>query len=209
MAAAAAQEVEQLVRAAVKLRHKGHHERGLNKWCAALSAAETHAADDCLVVAGLRVEIAATLIDVLAFSPSASVALRRAHYNEAFSHLEAALPTLRRRRDGGTLLPGHCRPAEEAWFAALMDADQRGRKVDPAKAAQFAQRIKQIAGYYIFMNLAGVWVIHTARWLVVSPFESEEEAYPIFAQPVAAVEDAIALMVLPQPDLNPGGYSGV
>ena len=90
-----------------------------------------------------------------------------------------------------------------------MDADQRGRKVDPAKAAQFAQRIKQIAGYYIFMNLAGVWVIHTARWLVVSPFESEEEAYPIFAQPVAAVEDAIALMVLPQPDLNPGGYSGV
>jgi hypothetical protein len=59
------------------------------------------------------------------------------------------------------------------------------------------------------MNLAGVWVIHTARWLVVSPFESEEEAYPIFAQPVAAVEDAIALMVLPQPDLNPGGYSGV
>jgi hypothetical protein len=201
-------EVARLTQRAVELRHQSHHERATEKWRSALAAALRLDAPDCLVVASLRVEIASQLVDIVEGLPTAQA--KRALGQDALSQLALALATLRRRRDAGTLLHGTCRPAEEAWYAGQIAADPHKKcGVTPETAARVAAKCSPLVGYSAFINAAGLSLIFTALSLQYSPFETVEEGDKQFSQAVALAEEAVALMLIPQPEVNPGGYSGV
>jgi hypothetical protein len=217
-AAAAAPEVDeelvQLTQHAMKLRYKSHNERAIEKWRLALAAALRVSAPDCLVVAALRVEIVSELVDVVAGAREAGGDAKRALVADAFSMLSLALATLRRRRDAGTLLHGACRPAEEAWYAVQVDADSRYRGIGAVSrqtAARMSASLRARVGYYYFINAAGLQLIFTSESMQCSPVESVQPGNTLLSSAVAITEEAVALMVVPQPALDQIQvvYSGV
>jgi hypothetical protein len=114
---------------AAALCEKGHYARAANKYGAAGAAAALASHDqDCLITAFCQLEQANCLFATL-FVPEAAeahAAHTAAAQEQVFgSLLPAAMRVVERRRSAGTLQPGACRPAEEAFYhahtAALCD----------------------------------------------------------------------------------------
>jgi hypothetical protein len=128
---------------AYELHCKAHWERCLEKWRAALAAAEALGAEDCLLVAGFKTELARAISD-----------LEAAHKNFPFSQavcleildLHAASATiLRRRRAAGTLMAGKCRPIEVQWFFRFIQLTSPRDEVDAHSQAK-------LVGYDTFLR---------------------------------------------------------
>jgi hypothetical protein len=120
MSAADLAAVNALSKAASDMQNKGHFARAAVKFGAAVAAAQALGHADCLVTAMLQVEAADTWINH-AFAPGVTEADTQAAFVRALQLLDAAAPTLERRRAAGTLRTGACRPLEEAWFAAKLN----------------------------------------------------------------------------------------
>jgi hypothetical protein len=111
-------EVVELAAVTCDMMRKAHYARAERKLAQALAAAQALGQPDCLVVAFLQIELheaamqahfAAQYKDLHGPPPNTVV---------DFALFGAACATLQRRLDAGTLLPGTCRPYEEAWHEA-------------------------------------------------------------------------------------------
>jgi hypothetical protein len=101
---------------------RSQHANAADAYAAAVAAclrAQQPGMTDCLVLAHLR-SLQIDSLWLLCFRPGLRAAeAAAAQTNILLTLLPAAMTTLERRRAADTLLPGKCRPAEEAWFRAL------------------------------------------------------------------------------------------
>jgi hypothetical protein len=93
---------------------KGHFARAIENYGAALAAALALGNADCLIVAERQLVLADTWL-LHADAPGVLQADANAALYKAFQLVCTAVTTLQRRKAAGTLLPGTCRPLEEAW----------------------------------------------------------------------------------------------
>lgn len=93
---------------------KSHFERGVEKFRAALAAAEALGVEDCVIVATLMVKAARFSLIAENFR---GVHVAQAFVLDAFAQYAASVAILRRRRHAGTLLEAMCRPYEMLWRA--------------------------------------------------------------------------------------------
>jgi hypothetical protein len=142
---------------AYELHSRSHYERCSEKWRAALAAAEALGAEDCLLVALFKNEVACSISDREA-----------AHKNFPFSQavgLElldlhaASAAILRRRRAAGTLMAGKCRPIEVQWFFRFIQLT-RSRRPCPSEACWLRHFPPCL------LLLRGV-ALHDASWALV------------------------------------------
>jgi hypothetical protein len=166
-----------------ELFNKAHFERSLLKWRAALAAAEALGAQDCVLVARLKTEVARALY--------ACEVARNGPFSQAFV-LElldlhaASAAILRRRRDAGTLLEGKCRPIEVQWRFKYM----RG-----FGSRELAAQAKLI-GYDAFLNVSCTCMKVLSTAMVYDSFEHGGEAEHSFLTFVCDLyDDAVALTV--------------
>ncbi len=134
---------------------KGHYARAAEKRSEAAASAQALGHADCLITARLQVDEAVAWIGH-AHAPGVTKADAKTAVVCAWRLLrDAAIPTLERRRAGGTLLAGVCRPLEEAWYAARWDLPEFNQE-DWHWQAQFV-------GYEAYL-IAGQTAISVASW---------------------------------------------
>ena len=103
---------------ALMLDCKGKPARAAAKFDEALALAASFAPDDCLVVASLK-QRAAMFAAVVINDEAEPI-----EFGHVLKHADLAFTAAAvcvRRYAAGTLLPGECRPAEEAWHAIMME----------------------------------------------------------------------------------------
>ena len=151
MAAAAFAEVLALSGKAQELYMKSHYERCTEKWRAALAAAEAIGAEDCVLVAAIRMEVARSLF---ACESAQLSSFSQAFVLKQLDVLGANAATLRRRRDAGTLMEGKCRPIETQWYSEYMTYMASGRSQEKLdETAAFRRDWVKLVGYEIFLDL--------------------------------------------------------
>jgi hypothetical protein len=147
-----------LAAAGMRLRSKGHFARAVDKYSAAAAAAAQElaaAADDCLVVAKLRVLQADSLF-CHSMVPDLPDADKSAACHTACVVLSPCITTLTRRKAAGTLLPGSCRAAEEAWSHAYQTQMDCGEGLPAVVARGLAESVAQAEGYETYLLAGGV-----------------------------------------------------
>jgi hypothetical protein len=120
MAAVDVSRVVALTNKAATLESKGHWARAAEIYADAVTAAQAFHLPDCVIVAHLQAAHANAQFGhaKLAGVPQARrTELARSAFLEL---LPPAMASLQRRMAAGTLLPGACRPYEEAWCAAKL-----------------------------------------------------------------------------------------
>jgi hypothetical protein len=174
---------------------------------AADEAAKELAVEDCLVVAFLRAVQAGVLL-CHTLAPTVTVA----EVDEARQTVKAVLlpqlvSTVTRRKAAGTLLPGSCRAAEEAWFRAALEAKtlQEGMPVEVGHAV--AKAFASHLGFETFMHTAKVALevllfdpISMSREMQLSHAAFIVSAFEVMAHPQAlpsVVVNGICKGVLP------------
>ena len=143
---------------AIDLSAAGHRARADEYGERALVAAEALGAQDCLIVADLRLRtmrdffINEEALDAPHGTPLA--ALR----NAAVSRFLCTLETLQRRRAAGTLLPGSCRAAEVTWKRHTLEhsVKRRGRKDVAAYAEEKVVAAANMIGLDAFVHGASI-----------------------------------------------------
>ena len=199
MAATGMDAVIALTQKALELRQKMRPERSLEKWRAALAAAEALGEEDSIVVAALTTEVARSMFWIQHE--------RRAPLSRAFILEHCALNTvsasiLQRRRDAGTLLDGTCRPSEVRWRLEFF----RSSKRDPAFVWDEATMIAaaSLVGHDEFLGVCAC----SARLLSLVAVDDSFQAVDVGQQQQTTalmnslcerVEDAAALLTQPRP----------
>jgi DNA polymerase III gamma/tau subunit len=118
MATSGLAEVISLSFKAAELYKKSHWERCLEKWRAALAAAEARGAEDCVIVAHLKTDVARALR--ACENAYAGGRNSQAIVQELLDLYAASAAALRRRRDAGTLMENMCRPTEAQWVSEYL-----------------------------------------------------------------------------------------
>jgi hypothetical protein len=113
MAESGLAEVISLSLKAGALYDKTHFARSVQKWRSALAAAEALGAEDCVIVAIFKTELARASFDCEGASHGR---FSQAFVLEMLDLHAASAAILRRRRDAGTLLEGKCRPSRGRVF---------------------------------------------------------------------------------------------
>jgi hypothetical protein len=197
---ASADAVSQLSCKAVTLLVKGHLARAAEKYRAALAAAtEPPAAPppDCLIVAALQLRVISASLQHIE-QPDVPLAAKAHIIWEALTELlPAAVATVRRRRDAGTLLGGKCSAAEEAWQRDQAGAIMRANGKSDAQAARYCS----LVGYCTFLSAAdaGLELAESAAYfgtLRAAGHAARLEAHRVLT--CALVEEATALMAAPR-----------
>ena len=185
---------------------KGHHARAAETFGRAAEEAQRalQHAPDCLVTAALRLE----QLDSLMSHATASAA-RPADAHDALRHaclqlLPAVTAVLQRREAAGTLLPGACRPVEEAWCAAVKrhNLALQGASAEAAEAnSAFLARYVGLETYmrasasvaFMLSNIVSLWRV----------FElTEEQTDEQLVASCVFLTTALNLMTLPRPGNN-------
>ena len=197
MAAADLDAVISLTAKADELLIKGHYERSLLKWRAALTAAETHCAEDCIILAAVTTKFTRSSVVTAGLR---SEPMDQAFVLKAFALYSASAATLRRRRDAGTLLQGMCRPDEMRWQRESLRA---GLPITVSDAEMQAAAL--LVGYDGFLELTNsciqlLCIALTCR--VFTPGGDAERTWLAFTCDLC--DDAVALMILPR-ELNRQG----
>ena len=188
-----------LSKKANELYRKSHYERSLEKWRAALAAAEALGAEDCVLVATLKTEVARTLY--ACESARMGVRLSQAVFRELLDLHAACAAILRRRRDAGTLLEGKCRPIEERWFAEFI---ANGLPQDIVETASVLLRGEALlVGYNSFLDVSYSCMVLLRIAVAHGLFERGGEAERAFSSFTCdLMDEAVALMVLPRVQKN-------
>jgi hypothetical protein len=145
-----------LYETADKLLTKGRFASAVEKFReAAAAAGQELAAEDCLVVAYLRVAQAGALISSTAAPTMADAAKDEARRAARSVLTPQFMSTLTRRMAACSLLPGSCRPAEVEWFQVFEGhrALQSGRNAEVARACGVAAG--PTVGFDAYMLAAG------------------------------------------------------
>jgi hypothetical protein len=142
---------------ALMLDCKGKPARAAAKFDEALALAASFAPDDCLVVASLK-QRAAMFAAVVINDEAEPI-----EFGHVLKHADLAFTAAAvcvRRYAAGTLLPGECRPAEEAWHAIMMETytNIAGEQA----TAEFLKAVKPIAGVDAFFKAAPLQMIYFA-----------------------------------------------
>jgi hypothetical protein len=124
---------------------KGHYARAAEKYSRAVEEAEKALPfPDCLVACSLRQQHLHALMRH-ATTPAAEPAGAGDALREAFLHLlPSVMAVLERRKAAGTLLPGTCRPVEEAYHMAAV---RNNLKLDGWTQASAAEEAAVLAPY--------------------------------------------------------------
>ena len=123
---------------------KGHNARAVEKFRLAAEEAEKALSPDCLVSCALRFQQLQALI-CHATASAARPADADDALREVFLRLQPSMmAVLDRRKAAGTLLPGSCRPAEEAYE---MDASRHNMELQGATRALAVKRSALLAPF--------------------------------------------------------------
>ena len=137
------------------LKFKGRYARAAEKLeAAAAAAAQELAADDCLVVAFLRVMHADAIY-------CQSLAATGAELVEGLQTIKSVLlppcmSTLMRRKAAGTLLPGTCRAAEVEWRRAAVERNLSGEGISSEDVRVCSETSSLTLGFEAYMHAAGI-----------------------------------------------------
>ena len=170
---------------------KGHLASGVEKWRAALALAlaRTPPAQDCRIIAAIRVNILGALImqcDVDGVPAAVKIKALDEGLNEL---LPAIVATLRQRHDARTLLGGCCRAAEEAW--------QRDQETAVLRfyGDKFPVRFSSsLIGYEVHLRAASCALTLGD----ITLFAQSEHLYAHWEFSVALAEEAIFFMSAPR-----------
>ncbi len=121
--------------AGLSLERKGHDARAAQQYGAAVEAAWALAHPDRLAVAALQL-CAVNALTAVAQSRDASAEERAGAAQQLFALQDAALATLQRRLEAGTLLAPRCRPHEVAWYDAHTSAVAKHGGAPPSAAGK-------------------------------------------------------------------------
>jgi hypothetical protein len=196
MAASGLDEVVSLSIKAQELYDKSHYERSIDKWRAALAGAVALGAEDCVLVAQFKSDLANALFDCE--YGRAGARLSQGVVLELLDLLAASAAALRRRRDAGTLMEGKCRPAEEHWSYKSME---NGWSQDAAATAQGEPMMRasaKLVGYEAFLNVCSSSLTLLGLAITNGSFEHGVEAEHFLSFVCDLCDDAIALMVQPR-----------
>ena len=183
---------------AIELRNKMHVERSQEKWHAALAAAESLGAPDCLVVASLQTHVAsaAVMVEKALDRSDTGAALTAATTRACLARFRDSVNTLHRRRDAGTLLYGTCRAEEVRWHLEHMRASTGGQNARNA-GAQVLKTVAPLVGYTAVLANCRVAGMVLAEALSCSTLEAGEvpELLTWFCN---LYDECVTLMVLPR-----------
>ena len=194
MAATAFDEVLALSGKAQELYRKSHYERCTEKWRAALAAAEAIGAEDCVLVAAIRTEVARAL---LGCEDARDGSFSQAFVLEMLELLAASAAILRRRRDAGTLMEGKCRPNEVQWYLAYLAEKWSPQELRAAN--QWLRAYAQLVGYDMFLGVCSSCMFLVCEVLAHGCFERGGEAERSFLTFFCNLcDESVALMVQPR-----------
>jgi hypothetical protein len=180
---------------AKELSEKGHFERCLEKWRAALVAVEAIGAEDCVLVAQFRTEVARVVFEREFKREGPCVS--QATILQLLDTYAAAAASLRRRRDAGTLLPGKCRPIEEQWLFKFLTT--RPSEVVSRADPQRVRARAELVGYDAFLSVCGCVMGLRCMTMGGGSLERGGEAEHAFFSFVCDLcDDTVALMVQPR-----------
>jgi hypothetical protein len=136
------------------LREAGHLARATEYRKRQLAAAQALGAHDCLVVAAAQLDLAAlehhlALMYVSQHQGELLSQSSQDRFAPSKALYFAAVDTLLRRKAAGTLMPGTCRAAEEAWFVRRRTDDVEREDDEPA-----ATLAAPFVGYHLLMHAA-------------------------------------------------------
>jgi hypothetical protein len=144
---------------AFDLEEKGHYARAVEKGAAAIAAAQELAQEDCLVVTHLQFRHLC-LLTIYADTPGVSDEAASAADKQRFQILLAAMATLERRREAGTLLAGVCRSwPEEEWYGQFMQHRRHVKKPEQSYTPEQLARLVQFVGYDAYLFVAGSAIV--------------------------------------------------
>ena len=192
---------------AFELQVKCHYERAIENWRAALAAAEAIGAEDCIVVAAIKAELAASIFGARTVpGVSLHISTLRATVQDVLALYSAGVATLRRRRDAGTLMPGTCRPNEVEWWLELLNFAARTRR--PRASSQVHKNVvpASFVGYDAFLNVC-IGCIHLLNFIlrscVFEPGEESEQACLSFCCEI--FDEGVTLVTQPRKVEWPSG----
>jgi hypothetical protein len=200
MAAARLDTVILLTNKAEELYAKGHYERCLQKWRAALTAAEALGPEDSVILAFLKTKAARASLH----NEALQCALMPTHasFLETFAQYAASAAILRRRRDAGSLLEGKCRPDEVRWQLETLRAEAllvaAERNVPAASCAELMPKAA-LVGYDVFLYVvcsSAQLVCNAWNASLLEPGGEAEQTWLSFMCDLC--DEAVALMMLPR-----------
>jgi hypothetical protein len=187
-----------------ELRKKGHYARAVEKFTAALAAAQALSQQqDCLMVARLQLDLT-TALGAYTTMPGVAAAAKSAALQQSAQMLVAAVATLNRRKAAGTLLPGACRSwPEQAWCAQLSQLQTRFTADECAKIARcMGYEIYLTAGSYaagahivVGRDMLSASMTHALQQCAVQAIDLLEQSHPeVLALPVSiAAEENLSI----------------
>ena len=162
---------------ASELQDKDHYARAVEKYSAAIVAAQDLAQEDCLVVTNLQLFHQISLRQY-AETPGVAAEEACAAKEQESQSLLAAMATLERRREAGTLLPGACRKwPEEEWYGHVQQHRVALNK-QPAFTPEELAQLVPFVGYDSYLCAA---TDATAAWVYEPKAMSEIQAFVSFA----------------------------
>ena len=181
-----------------ELTMKGHHARAAEKYrLAAEEAEKALLSPDSLVTYALRYHQLDALVyhaKISAVKPAdADDALRKAF----LSLLPSVLAVLERRKAAGTLLPGSCRPVEEAYHLATKRRGLELQGCTQARAAENAAVIAPFVGIEIYIRVAATAAFmfnNMASLVLVSVVPNEQMCTAC----LSFIASALDLVMLPR-----------
>ena len=156
MSASALAAISALDNRAEELQKACHYARAAEKRGAAVAAAQALGHADCLIVALLQTQEATDLF-ANASAQHVDLLARFDGLRRAVELTRAAVAVLKRRKAAGTLLPGACRPVEEAWNAGRL-LHRAGQAAGKRNAAMqmYASMATPFVGYEAYLLAASV-----------------------------------------------------
>ena len=174
-----------------------HFERALDKWRAALAAAEALGADDCIMVAMIKTHIA---LELFALENAPFAPLTQDFVLSIVKTLES-VAILRRRRDAGTLLQDKCRRNEVLLYRELMKGGMPTAS-SAAEARHWERELDGVAslvGYDAFLEITATCLRLMLTALQGSTFEPGSEFERSCLSFLCDLcDDAVSLIILPR-----------
>ena len=155
---------------ALALERKGHFARSVEKYDAAIAAAQALGQPDCLVVVTLQL----ACVNALTYIANGGRVEGAAAVCKAFELQDAAVETVRRRLAAGTLLQGRCRPYEVAYYDALTRsvANDGGTPRSAAGQAECVSPARCAPAPHAFSVLTRACSPHGGRWATLVGFDN-------------------------------------
>jgi hypothetical protein len=175
-----------------------HFERALDKWRAALAAAEALGADDCIMVAMIKTHIA---LELFALENAPFAPLTQDFVLSIVKTFGESVAILRRRRDAGTLLQDKCRRNEVLLYRELMKGGMPTAS-SAAEARHWERELDGVAslvGYDAFLEITATCLRLMLTALQGSTFEpGSESEHSCLSFLCDLCDDAVSLIILPR-----------